>query len=312
MEYLESAVDEEGLRRRIRLNTRVVSAAWSSPDQRWTVTTEAGDTLHCNFMHLATGYYDYDSPYKPAIPGLGSFKGRVVHPQEWTDEDTKACEGKRVVVIGSGATAATLVPALAETGVEHVTMLQRSPGYYVSRPANGGPITRAVHAAAALVSSRFAHFISLWQFVLDQRLGYFLSRRYPAATRKKLMDDIRTQVPEDFDVDVHFNPSYDPWDQRVCLVPDGDFFAAIRARKAEVVTGEIKMVTANSIELASGDKIDADVIVTATGLTMQQNFPVSTIAMTVDGVSYVAPEHFMYKSFMISDVPNMSFTVGCM
>lgn len=207
--YLNGAVDDEGLRDLIRFNTDVKSAAWSTADQEWTLTTSTG-IIVTKFLHLSTGYYSYESPHKPDIVGLERFGGRVVHPQEWTAADSAACIGKRVAVIGSGATAATLIPALAPT-VSEVTMVQRSPTYFVARSATGGPFTRRLHDLAAMVSPQWAHSVSLCQMVLEQRLGYWFSRKFPQTTKKGLMDEIRGQVPADFDVDTHFNPSYNPW-----------------------------------------------------------------------------------------------------
>eukprot|EP00038_Savillea_parva_P021641 m.35708 g.35708 ORF g.35708 m.35708 type:complete len:521 (+) comp5315_c0_seq1:107-1669(+) len=309
LKYLNGAVDDEGLRPHLHLGVNVLSASWDTSTQTWTLVTSAG-TVTCDFIHMATGYYSYEHPYKPDIPGLDTFQGPVIHPQEWKQSDTDACVGKRVAVIGSGATAATLVPALADVATR-VTMVQRSPTYFVARPAEGGPLLRRVHTVCSwLLSPHLAHVATLWALVWEQRLGYWFSRQFPQTTRKAIMNDIRQHVPPDFDVDTHFNPSYDPWDQRICLVPDGDFFKALREGKAEVVTDTIATVTPNAIQLDSGTTVDADVIVTATGLTLQRNFPMSTMNVSVDGTPYVAPNAMIYKSCMLSGVPNLTFTVG--
>mmetsp|Transcript_32928 Transcript_32928/g.86195 ORF Transcript_32928/g.86195 Transcript_32928/m.86195 type:complete len:392 (+) Transcript_32928:171-1346(+) len=286
--YLEEAVVEEGLGPRLRLGTEVRSAEWSSEQQRWTLTTTTGVYI-CRFLHLATGYYSYEAPHRPAIAGLARFAGRVVHPQQWTERDSAACHGARVAVIGSGATAATVVPALAQTA-DRVTMVQRSPTYFVARPSEGQPVARAVQwAAEAVLPPAWAHTVLYWHMVLKSRFDYWFARAFPGTTRWALMEAARRQLPPSFDVDTHFNPRYNPWDERICLVPDGDFFAAIRAGKVDVVTGTIKTVTETGITMDGGHEIPADVVVTATGLTLQNNFPMSTMEVIVDGTPFVTP-----------------------
>lgn len=321
LEYLNEAVDEDGLRDKIRFNSDVASAAWSSAEQRWSLELADGHRIDCRFLFLTTGYYSYETPHKPDIPGLKGFKGRVVHPQEWTPADTVACKGKRVVVIGSGATAATLVPALAKTAL-HVTQLQRSPGYYISLPDRGMLPNRVVHAVAGLFSASLAHTVSRWQYTFEHWLLYRFCKSFPGTSKRILMARVSAQMPADFETAVHFNPSYNPWDQRVCLVPDGDFFKAVRDGDAEMVTGTIDSVTEGGIKVKlcsspggeAGEvqtrTLPADVIVTATGLTMQDNFPMSTIAVTVDGEPYDAPKAMIYKACMLSGVPNLAFTIG--
>ena len=294
-DYVEDTARAFGIDRRIRFRHRVTKASWSSADARWTVEVESAEgsrRFSCAFLFLCSGYYDYAGGYRPAWPGEAGFRGRFVHPQSWPEDLEFA--GRRVAVIGSGATAMTLVPAMAETAA-HVTMVQRSPSYVVSRPSRdplakglGARLTRAKNVA-----------LGAWFFRL--------ARRRPAKVRGKLIDLARAELPEGYEVERHFGPRYDPWDQRLCLVPDGDLFAAIRAGKVSVATGEIETFTPEGLRLRSGEEIAADIVVTATGLVVKL---LGGIALDVDGAPAEASGRLVYKGMMLEDVPNLAFSFG--
>jgi cation diffusion facilitator CzcD-associated flavoprotein CzcO len=294
-DYIEETAREFGIDRHIRFRHRIVSAAWSSDEARWTVEVEAeGERrrVACGFLFLCSGYYRYDRGYRPEWPGEADFQGRIVHPQHWPDD--LDYRGKKVVVIGSGATAVTLVPAMADQAA-HVTMLQRSPSYVVSRPAKD--------RLAQRFGSRFGR-------LKNAALGLFffnLARRRPQKVRAKILDLVRKDLPPDYDVERHFGPAYNPWDQRVCLVPDGDLFRAIKGGKVTVATDEIDHFTPTGIRLKSGDEIEADVIVAATGLVMKL---LGGIALEVDGAPVNAAERFVYKGMMLNGVPNLVLSFG--
>ena len=283
----------------------MVSAEWSTADARWTVEAERADTgetvsLTCGFLFVCSGYYRYDEGYSPELPGMERFSGRVVHPQHWPDD--LDCAGKRVVVIGSGATAMTLVPALAEEAAQ-VTMLQRSPTYVVSLPAEDAIANRL----RRVLPDRAVYAIVRWKNVLLQMASYQLSRRRPQYMKKLLRRGVQRALPPGYDVDTHFNPRYEPWDQRLCLVPDSDLFKAISSGGAEVVTDQIDTVTESGIELASGRELDAEVIVTATGLNL---LFLGGMRLSVDGEELDPAQAMTYKGMMLSDVPNFAFTLG--
>jgi cation diffusion facilitator CzcD-associated flavoprotein CzcO len=305
LRYVRQTARDAGIDAKIRLRHRVVSAEWSSADARWTVEAERSDTgeavhLTCGFLFVCSGYYRYDEGYSPEFPGMERFAGRVIHPQHWPDDLDYA--GKRVVVIGSGATAMTLVPSLAETAAQ-VTMLQRSPTYVVSLPAEDAIANRL----RRMLPDGAAYAIVRWKNVLLQMASYQLSRRRPEAMKKLLRRGVQQALPPGYDVDTHFNPVYNPWDQRLCLVPDSDLFKAISSGRAEVVTDQIETITESGIELASGRKLDADVIVTATGLNL---LFLGGIAVSVDGRATDLSRAMTYKGMMLSDVPNFAFTLG--
>jgi cation diffusion facilitator CzcD-associated flavoprotein CzcO len=302
--YIEDTADEYGVRDKIRFHTRVVAADWSSEDGRWTVTarrTDTGETvrLTCSWLSACSGYFRYDEGFRPRFEGEERFPGRLVHPQQWPED--LDVTGKRVVVIGSGATAVTLVPSLA-TDAEHVTMLQRTPSYVLSLPGRD-PLASALRGR---VPARLAHPIVRWKNVLFSTLFYQFSRRRPAAARALLRRRTRKQVP-DVDVDTHFNPPYDPWDQRLCLVPDGDLFRALRAGRATIVTDRIATFTEQGIELASGGHLDADVVIAATGLSL---LAMGGMSLTVDGTPVDVSRTVSYKGMMLSGVPNFSMVIG--
>ena len=258
-------------------------------------------TLTAGFLWACSGYYDYDRGYTPHLEGRERFGGRVVHPQHWPADLDHA--GKRVVVIGSGATAVTLVPALARSGAAHVTMLQRSPTYVM--PVAGRDRLKA--RLTRVVGERASYAVTRWKNIGMQSALFRLSRRRPDLVRRLVRKANVALLPRDYAVDTHFNPSYDPWDQRMCLVPDGDLFAAITDGSASVVTDRIATFTETGIELASGEHLEADVVVTATGLNLQI---FGGAELVVDGEVVKPHETMAYRAMMLSGVPNFAFTVG--
>lgn len=303
MKYLNQVLDDGGIRKNIRFGLTVKRASWSSDAAAWTVEAERGGEVvrfTCNFLYMCSGYYNYEKGYTPDFPGIEQFGGRVVHPQKWTPDIDYA--GKRVVVIGSGATAVTLVPEMAKTA-GHVTMLQRSPTYIVTRPAEDGMANWMRRWLPAML----AYGITRWKNVLLTMFFYQLSRRRPARVKKALIDLARQQLGPDFDVNKHFTPSYNPWDQRVCLVPDGDLFAALRSGRASVATDHIETFTPKGIKLKSGEELEADLVVTATGLDLKF---LGGMEVIVDGVRRETSKAMNYKGLMLSDVPNLAIAFG--
>ena len=302
-EYIRETARVFNIDRHIRYGHRIRSAAWSSADAHWTVevdTPEGARTFTCGFFLGCSGYYDYARGHAPDFPGAAAFAGRIVHPQLWPDDLDVA--GKRVVVIGSGATAVTLVPALAEKGA-HVTMLQRSPSYVVAMPAEDGFARRM----RGWLPARLAHRVIRARSILVQMAFYRLARWRPAATRAKIAAMAQARLGPGYDVATHFTPRYDPWDQRMCLVPDGDLFEAIRADTAAVVTDRVARFTRNGVALESGAELPADIIVTATGLEI---LLLGGIALSVDGEAVDLAKRYSYKGLMFSDVPNLAFVFG--
>jgi len=303
--YIRSTARSHGVEDRITYRRRAVAASWSTPDARWTVEVEHTDTgereqVTSGFLWANTGYYRYDEGYRPGWNGEERFGGRIVHPQFWPED--LDWTGKKVVVIGSGATAVTLVPAMAETA-GLVTMLQRSPTYVVARPGSD----RIADWVRRHLPARTAHGAIRWKNVLLTHLSFQLSRRRPEFVKKGIRKGVVEALPEGYDVDTHFRPTYDPWDQRLCLVPDGDLFEAISAGRAEVVTDTIDTFTETGIRLASGAELEADIVVTATGLRM---LFLGGIAIDVDGRPVVPSESVIYKGMMLCGVPNMAETFG--
>jgi len=303
--YIRETAEAYGIDREIRFRHRVKSASWSSADAVWTVEAERGTEREpvrftCNFLFGCTGYYDYAGGYTPEFAGIGNFKGRVVHPQQWPEDLDYA--GKRVVVIGSGATAVTIIPVVAQTAA-HVTMLQRSPTYIVSRPAEDA----LAKALRRRLPTRIAYSIARWYYVLFGLYFYNLSRRKPDAVKKWIVSQARSQLGADYDVETHFTPRYNPWDQRLCLAPDADFFRAIKAGKAGVVTDQIATFTEAGIRLQSGRELAADIVVTATGLNVQL---LGGIQIAVDGTPIRFAETMNFKGVMFSDVPNLFGAFG--
>jgi cation diffusion facilitator CzcD-associated flavoprotein CzcO len=305
LEYVKATAREYGVDRHIRFGLRVLGAEWSSRTARWTVESESVATgeracFSCRFLFMCTGYYNYAEPYTPPFEGMEEFRGPVIHPQHW-DEDLDY-RGKRVLVIGSGSTAITLVPALAAKA-SHVTMVQRSPSYVVSLPGRDPIATRL---GRLLPAARTYRAIRL-KNVLFQLITFKLSRRYPAQARSVLHGLIEKQLPEGVAADPHFKPRYDPWDQRMCVAADGDLFKALRAGRASVVTAAVERFTENGVRLDSGEEIEAEVIVTATGLNL---LPIGGVRLIVDGRSIELPEKMGYKGMMLSDVPNLAMVIG--
>jgi cation diffusion facilitator CzcD-associated flavoprotein CzcO len=304
LRYLRETIDENGLGDSIRLRHRVRRADWSSDEARWTLEVERGDTgeifeITANFLWANTGYYDYEKGYEPPFPGRETFEGTVVHPQKWPENLDYT--GKRVVVIGSGATAVTLVPTLAEKA-KSVVMLQRSPTWMIARPS----VDPVAEALKKVLPEMLAYDITRWKNVLLQQTLYQMSRHRPDEVSKFLLDRIQKSLGPNGDVS-GFKPTYQPWDQRMCLVPDEDFFIAVREGRAEVVTDTIETFNATGIKLTSGKQLDADIIVTATGLVLKFS---GGVQATVDGKTIVPSDLVNYRGCMFSDVPNYAVTFG--
>ncbi|MFT5211505.1 MAG: monooxygenase [Flavobacterium sp.] len=301
--YVNDTATENNIDKHIRFNHMVKSASWCSKESRWSVEVNKDggtETLTCNFLYLCSGYYDYEKGYTPEFEGMDSFKGKVVHPQFWPESlDYK---NKRVVVIGSGATAMTIVPALAED-VASITMLQRSPTYVVSAPDED----RIANVLRKFLPSKMAYAITRFKNIHLQNFVYKRSRTKPEGLKKMLLDRVRTELGPDYDVDKHFTPSYNPWDQRMCLVPNSDLFEAIRSGKASVITDEIASFTEDGISLKSGESIQADIIITATGLNLKV---LGGVQFSVDEKEVRLPDSYSYKGMMYSDVPNLVHTFG--
>jgi monooxygenase len=308
LNYVRETAAENGIDSKIRFRHRVKRASWSTSDARWTVEAErttgegATETVRftCNFLFMCSGYYRYEAGYEPEFAGRADFSGRIVHPQKWPEDLDYA--GKRVVVIGSGATAVTLVPAMARSA-SHVTMLQRSPTYVVSRPAQD-PLANKLRRN---LSPGLAYHLIRWRNVLFGMYFFQLSRRKPAQVKSLILRGVRAALGPDYDIATHFTPRYNPWDQRMCLVPDGDLFKAIRDKRASVATGEIDTFTKNGVRLKDGSELAADVIVTATGLALQV---LGGTEVSVDGRTVDFANTLNYKGMMYSDVPNLAAALG--
>jgi len=305
LKYVRETAQEYGIDRQIRYQQRVLSATWSSEEARWLVEVQVGNEQRraqytCNFLYGCTGYYRYEAGYEPEFPDAEKFSGRFVHPQHWPQDLDYT--GKKVVVIGSGATAVTLVPAMSKTAA-HVTMLQRSPSYILTLPVHD-PVAEFLRR---VLPQRTAHRMVRWKNILVSMSLYQLSRRAPEYMRRLLRDGAAKSLPPGYDVDVHFKPRYQPWDQRLCLIPDSDLFKSISAGRASVVTGEIDRFTENGIRLASGEELAADIIVSATGLQM---LALGGVQLSVDETPINPGETFVYKGLMLSNVPNFAFCVG--
>jgi monooxygenase len=305
LRYIRETAHERGIEDKIHYHRRVVKATWASTESRWTVSvlrtdTGATEQVTCGFLFANTGYYRYDAGYTPHFEGSERFAGRIVHPQNWPDD--LEYTGKNVVVIGSGATAVTLVPALVGRA-GHVTMLQRSPSYIASLP-NEDPLADLLRRK---LPPRTARWLVRWRSIVGAWLIFQLSRHTPKLISSWLRDGVQRRLPEGYDVATHFTPHYQPWDQRLCFAPDGDLFAAISSGRASVVTGLIATFTESGLRLESGEEIDADVIVTATGLNMVM---LGDMAIEVDGRMVDPTEAVAYKSLMLGGVPNLAFTFG--
>ena len=303
--YVRETAAVFGIDQHIRFGRKVVAARWSSKEARWSVDaqdtkTGAIETITCRFLYGATGYYDYDRGYTPDLPGRERFRGTVIHPQHWPNDLDYT--GKRVVVIGSGATAVTLVPEMAKQAA-HVTMLQRSPTYVMSMPARD-PIARWLRTK---LSNDTAGRLTRWKNVLVSMAFYNYSRRFPAHAKKFIVNGVAKATNGAVDVGTHFTPSYKPWDQRLCFVPDNDLFDAIKAGTVDVVTDHIESFTETGLRLKSGKTLDADIVVTATGLVLKL---FGGIRLEVDGEAVEPAKQFVFRGMMVSGVPNFAFAVG--
>ncbi|MEY2424228.1 MAG: monooxygenase [Acidimicrobiaceae bacterium] len=305
LQYIKDTASEAGIDEHIRFNHRIISADWSTDEARWHITAERSDTgeaveLTCGFVFSCSGYYRYDQGYQPDFAGMDRFQGTIVHPQAWPEHLDYA--GKRVVVIGSGATAVTLIPSMATTAA-HVTMLQRSPTYITTLPAKD-PIADLLRR---VLPARWSGQAIRWFKALTTQGMYQLSRRRPGLVKRLLRFALKVQLPRGYDIDTHFTPKYNPWDQRMCVVPNGDLFKAIKAGTASVVTDHIESFTEKGVMLESGTELEADVIVTATGLEL---LFIGGIEASVDGEVVDLPSKLTYKGMMLEGVPNFALAVG--
>lgn len=305
LKYVRETAEAYGIDRKIRYGLHVKRASWSSAESAWTVEAlrvESGEVcrFRCNFLFMCSGYYNYDAGYTPDFEGVEDFRGEVVHPQKWTSDI--AYEGKRVVVIGSGATAVTLVPELARKAA-HVTMLQRSPTYMVSLPS----VDPFATWARRHFSSKVAYGLTRWKNVLLGILGFNFCRRWPEAAKRMLRRGLERHIRPGYDIDRHFTPPYNPWEQRMCLVPDSDFFDALNAGSVSIATDHIDRFTEKGLALRSGEELEADLIVTATGLDLQL---MGGLDLSVDGKKVEASQSMTYKSMMFSDIPNLALSFG--
>ena len=303
LEYLNETVDENNLRENILLNHKVKSANWNSKKSLWELVVQENDSkvnMTCNFLFLCGGYFSYTKPHMPSFKNYEKFEGQIIHPQFWNEEVDYS--NKKIIVIGSGATAITLVPSIAEKA-EHVVMLQRSPSYVISRPSEDA-INKFLRKFLPI---KITYFLIRWKNILWQSYTFFLARKFPERIKKTILDLLRVELGDDYDIEKHFSPSYKPWDQRMCLVPDSDLFKAIKKNKASVVTDQISQFISDGILLESGKKISADIIVTATGIELNS---LNDINVTLDNVKINANERLTYKGMMLSGVPNFALSFG--
>jgi cation diffusion facilitator CzcD-associated flavoprotein CzcO len=305
LNYIKETAAEYGVDRHVRYQHLVTRAEWSSKAATWTVEATRKDTgetarFTCNMLFMCSGYYSYREGYTPEFAGIEDFRGKVIHPQKWPED--LDYQGKKVVVIGSGATAMTLVPSMARD-VDHIVMLQRSPTYVISRPdqdviANG---------LRKILPEHWAYAVTRWKNVALQQFLYRRTRTRPAEVKKRLLDMVRQELGPDYDVATHFTPRYNPWDQRLCLVPNSDLFKAIRSGKASVVTDQIARFTETGVKLESGNELEADIVITATGLNI---VVLGEMQFVVDGKPIDFADTWSYKGMMYSDVPNLDCTFG--
>ena len=303
LSYVQETAREYGVDPHIRLGHRATKARWSGADSKWTVDIERGGALvqmTCNFLYLCSGYYNYAGGFTPAFAGIEKFRGQVLHPQKWPENLDYS--GKKVVVIGSGATAVTLVPAMTDKAA-HVTMLQRSPTYIVSLPSKDwfANLTRR------FLPAKFAYMLARWKNVLRQQFFYWVARRWPDVMKGLVRAGLRKELGPDFPIRPHFTPSYNPWDQRLCLVPDADLFRALRQGKASVITDQVETFTENGLKLKSGQELAADIVITATGLEL---LAFGGMQLVVDGKPFELPKALSYRGLMLTELPNLAYTVG--
>lgn len=307
-EYIRTVARDEGIDRHIRFRHQVRRASWSSAEAMWTVEAEHTSpdgaseavTLTCNFLFSCAGYYRYSQGYTPDFPGIENFEGTVVHPQSWPEDLDYA--GKHVVIIGSGATAVTLLPAMAKTA-GHVTMLQRSPTYIVAQPEQD----KIANWLRRMLPAKQAHQLSRWKNMAYAMYAYQLARRQPGLAKAAIQKQVRAFLGADYDVATHFSPRYNPWEQRLCLVPDGDFFHAIKSGSASIVTDTVDSFIERALRLQSGKELEADIVVTATGLVLQQ---AGGVRLEVDGRTVDPGETLSYMGLMMSGVPNFASVFG--
>jgi cation diffusion facilitator CzcD-associated flavoprotein CzcO len=303
LEYIKETIEENDLRKDILVNHKVKSSNWNSHNNVWELEIDENDKLKhitCNFLFLCGGYYSYTKPHMPSFKNQENFAGEIIHPQFWSDDVDYV--DKKVAVIGSGATAITIVPAISEKA-KHVTMIQRSPTYVVSGPSED-KINKFLRR---FLPTKVTYFLIRWKNILWQSFTFSLARKYPERTKNKILDLIKDELGADYDIDKHFTPSYKPWDQRICLVPDSDLFKAIAEKKASVVTDTIDEFQSDGILLNSGEKVKADLIITATGIKLNS---LNDINVTLDGIKLDPHERLTYKGMMLSGVPNFAMSFG--
>ena len=305
LDYLHEIADENNIKDKIQYHSHVNSVSWSSEEARWTIEyknkiKDLNEVITCDFLYFCVGYYDYDEAYEPEFKGRDNFKGQIIHPQNWPNDLDYS--GKRVVVIGSGATAVTLIPSMAEK-TKHITMLQRSPTYYMIRP-NKNPLGNFIRK---ITNNTVAYYVMRWQNINMQSFFFKRARKYPQRVKDFLIGLVKDHLPENFDVDRHFTPPYNPWDQRLCLVPDGDLFNSINDGKASVVTDHIEEFITDGVKLKSGEKLKADIIITATGFNV---LLFGNIDIKVDNKIIDSSKSMTYKGMMVSHVPNLIMTFG--
>lgn len=305
MAYLREAAAEHGVLDHIRYDHQVRKATWSSDERLWTLEVTHGDsaatkTFKCNFLLMCSGYYDYKGGYEPQLDGRENFRGSILHPQSWPEN--LDYRDKEIVVIGSGATAVTLIPELAKTA-KHVAMLQRSPTYMASLPDTD----RIANFLRKVLPEKWAYAATRWKNIKLQQFVYHITRVAPQIIKKRLLKLVRKELGKNFDIETDFTPHYDPWDQRLCLVPNGDLFESLRCGKASVITGKISTITTDGIRLESGREVSADIIVTATGLNL---CVLGDVQVTVDTESVNFADKYSYKAMMFSDVPNLISIFG--
>lgn len=308
LSYLTEAATEQNLMKKMRFKTDIAVAEFTSSDNRWHLTTTDGQKYSCNVLFGCMGYYSYENPHQPTFPGQDRFQGRIVHPQLWDEDCDQQIKDAKVALVGSGATTVTLLPNIADT-VKTVTMVQRTPTYIAALPR----MDAVTEFLKRWLPEDLAVWLNRWKQILYGAFFYQLCTRYPAWAKKSVMKLMKKHMGnamthEEFEK--HFTPPYNPWEQRFCLAPGGDFFKAFQGGKASIVTGHIDTLTESGIRMKDGTNIEADIIIGATGLTLQQNLPFSTIKVLVDGTEYKASEHKIYKAVMLNDVPNFGFVFG--
>ena len=303
LEYIKETIDENNLMKDIHLKNKVSSANWNTKESIWELEVKEEENLKkitCNFLFLCGGYYSYTKPHMPHFKNQEKFNGQIIHPQFWNEKIDY--QNKKIAVIGSGATAVTIVPEIAKKA-EHVVMIQRSPTYVVSRPSEDA-INKFLRK---FLPVKLTYFLIRWKNILFQSWTFFIAKKYPEATKNRILDMIRDELGADYDVEKHFTPSYKPWDQRICLVPDSDLFQSIRDKKASVVTDTINEFESDGILLNSGIKVEADIIITATGIELNS---LNGIEVTIDDVKVIPNERLTYKGMLLSGVPNFAMSFG--